>query len=156
MVNDLMRPLIEQAEELTAAVKQDGVARRKENKRILAVAVALLVLLVLTVAVLLQNRSRSIQSGQILRNSAATSDLIADCTSPGGKCYQESQKRTQGVLAQLVEINKIVAQCAKVTNTDDEMDTCVQARLKALPGKATPAPTAGPTPSTAQDSGVTP
>lgn len=162
VVSELMRPLIEQANELTAAVHQDGLDRRNENRRILGVAVVLLLLLVLNVSVLFQNRHRSAQNGQIIRNSAATSEQIADCTTVGGRCYQQSQKNTQAILSQLLVVNTYVVQCAKTTNTDDELNACVASRLKAaglpVPDAITKgaAVNAGPTPSAAQDDDPTP
>jgi hypothetical protein len=153
---------------LTATIKRDGLDRRGESNRVLAVGVALLVLLVLNVAVLLQNRSRSLQNGEILKNSAATSEYIADCTTPGRPCYQKNLANQGALLTRLLTSEAFVAQCAKVTNTDDELETCVNERLKAAgiglqldlstappePGPAAPDPS--PTPAEAQDSDVTP
>ncbi len=161
-VGELMRPLIEQANELTAAVKHDGMERRRENRRIMAIALALLMLVTINVAILMQNRARSAETREIIRNSAATSERIADCTTAGGECYERSQRSAQDFLGQILIMNQYVVQCAKVTNTDDELQACVTERVKAArltpPGDAGPStgPSAGPTPSEAQDDEPTP
>lgn len=155
---------------LTETIKRDGLDRRGESNRVLAVGVALLVLLVLNVAVLLQNRSRSLQNGEILKNSAATSEYIADCTTPGRACYQENLANQASLLTRLLTSEAFIAQCTKVTNTDGELETCVNERLKAAglglqldlssapptTGPSSPEPDPEPTPSEAQDSDVTP
>jgi hypothetical protein len=150
VVSELMRPLIEQANELTNAVRQDGLDRRKENRRLMVASLVLVALLVLSVTVLLQNRARSLQNGQILKNSAETSEFIANCTTPGRKCYEDNLRNQEKIIRQLIDANKALVQCAKVTNTDDELDACMNARL----GGASPS--ASPTASAAQDDAVTP
>ena len=162
--SDLVQPLTEHVRALTAAVKQDGTERRRQMRWVLGVCSVLLLLLVINVTVLFQNRQRGLQTAEVIRNSAATSQQIADCTNVGGKCYQEGQRRTAAVLVQLLDGYKIVAQCAKVTNTDDELDVCVDQRLKdaataaspSAPATPKPTPSTSPTPSAAQDEDVTP
>jgi hypothetical protein len=120
--------------------------RRESGRLLVAVAaLVLLALLVLNVAAML------VQDHRIVGNSTATSATVTDCTSPTGQCYRR-----------MLRTNVFIVQCAKTTNTDDELDACVASRLNAagLPVPAVIAqgvkPDPGPTPSTAQDGDGTP
>lgn len=79
-------------------------------------------------------------------SNGATATQMNDCTSAAGKCYQR-----------LLMTQVYVTQCAKNTNTDDELAACVKSRLDAAGLPVPPAlaklaaPTASPTPSKAQD-----
>lgn len=68
----------------------------------------------------------------------ATRAALLDCTTPGGQCYQEGQKRTAEAIRQLVEANEagevttreiviLAADCADNPGVDtaDEIEACV-------------------------------
>lgn len=70
--------------------------------------------------------------------SISTRAALTDCTVPGGKCYQEGQKRTAEAIRQLVEANEagevttreiviLAADCADNpgVDTSKEIEQCV-------------------------------
>lgn len=130
-IGDMLTRISTEARELHAVVHEDNIQRRKENRRVLTVGAALLVMVLLLLLIVVQNRQRSEQSRQILRNSVATSQQIADCTTPGRPCYEANQRRTAAVVGQLVRSNLYIAQCERISETDAELETCVQKRLAA-------------------------
>jgi hypothetical protein len=164
--NELMHGLTDHVKKLTEVVQLDGLDRRRQMRWVIVLGLALLMLLMLNVTVLFQNRARSLQNSQIIRNSASTSQQIADCTSPGGTCFERSQRKTAEIMRRLLVTDLYIAQCAKVTNTDSELEQCVAQRLSdadlspnigsAPVPEPTPEPVPEPTPSAAQDDAVTP
>lgn len=128
---------------LTVATEAEGRARRRWNRLIASlVAVATLLVVMLTVIVV-QNRSRSIQSGEILRRNAQISEQIADCTTTGGTCSQESARRTGAAIDELsrrlARVQIYVAECARTTDTDPALERCVALKL-ANPARPAPGP----------------
>lgn len=69
----------------------------------------------------------------------ATRAALLDCTTPGGECYKEGQRRTAEAIRQLVEANEageqttreiviLAADCAdnEGVDTADEIEACVE------------------------------
>lgn len=110
-----------------------------------AAVVFLFILLAVNVAVLILGR-------QTQRDAAAVAATVADCQNTSGACYARSQQRIADFLRQQHIRNLYLVQCAKVTNTDAELEACVEQRLKAAAASSPPAPT----PSAAQDDDQTP
>jgi hypothetical protein len=90
------------------------------------------VLVALVLVILVQNRQTSAKTRSAITQNAQLSAQIADCTSVGGKCYEQSQANLRKTIALLVESNKAIAQCARSTATDAELNVCVNAKLKAV------------------------
>lgn len=132
---------------MTYPTHEDAEQRRSSSRLTVALALAFVMILVLNVlGVLLQARTRPAEV-LIYRQDAGTSARLTDCTSPAGACYQQQ-----------LAVNIYIAQCAKTTNTDDELSACIADRLRAAglpvpPIVASGAAAAGPspTPSIAQD-----
>lgn len=57
----------------------------------------------------------------------ATREQIADCTIPGGDCYQDGQKRTGEVLIDIGEIIRLTVACAdrQGPQTEEQIKACV-------------------------------
>lgn len=142
-IGDMLTRISTEARELHAVVHEDNIQRRKESRRVMTVGAALLVMVLLLLLIVVQNRQRSEQSRQILRNSAATSQQIADCTTPGRACYETNQRRTSEIVGQLVRSNIYIAQCQRVSDTDAELEKCVQDRLSQPAAKPSPSTSAG-------------
>jgi hypothetical protein len=68
-------------------VQADARARVRKQHTIMAVLIVLVGGLALVGLMSVQNR-------QIAQQTKATNATIADCTSPGGRCYRASQART--------------------------------------------------------------
>lgn len=134
---------------LTDAVTVDGLRRRREMRRLLAGAALVAILLVVNLTVLIQNRQRGLQTGEVIRNGAATSAQIADCTNVGGKCYEQSRAQTAAIIGQLIRSNLYIVECARKPDigSDAELEKCVQDRLD-QPAANLPMPNAPATPAT--------
>lgn len=137
---------------LTDEVRADRGRREEEARAVAAsqhrqnrIMVALLVIVALLVGGLLtmglQNRARSSQNAQILRETAVTSERIADCTTVGGTCYQQSAARTGQAVQMIVRAQIYLSGCQKIADTDAEVEQCVMRRLLA---SETPTPSRSP------------
>jgi hypothetical protein len=99
------------------------------------------VLVALVLVILVQNRQTSAKTRSAITTNAKLSATIADCTSVGGKCYEQSQANLRKTIALLMESNKAIAECARSTDTDRQLDACVNAKLAAVAPGVEPAPT---------------
>lgn len=132
-------------------------AARRQNRFVLALLTVVAVLVAFLLTVVVQNRLRSNQNSEILRQTALTSARIADCTTVGGACYEQGVARQSDAIRTLVRAIIYVAPCSQITDTDEELEDCVMRRLlesSPAPGvtpapgaSVTPAPTPQPAPS---------
>lgn len=124
---------------------------RRQNQFVLALLAVVAVLVASLLTIVVQNRLRSNQNAEILRQTAQTSARIADCTTVGGACYEQGVARQSDAIRTLVRAIIYVAPCSQITDTDEELEDCVMRRLlepSPAPGaSATPAPTPQPAPS---------
>ncbi len=66
-----------------------------------------------------------------------TNDHIADCTTAGGQCYEESRRRTGGAVSAVTRISVYVSQCGRLwpgesgPAYDKKLEQCVAERLAA-------------------------
>jgi hypothetical protein len=114
--------------------REQELERDRRNRRWWMVAIALLMvptlaMVGLSVVLLLGSRQRGLANRELTKQNQQLLKRIDDCTTPGRACYQESQKRTAGVLQRVVDSEKVVAKCARVATTDAELDTCVDRRI---------------------------
>ncbi len=112
-----------------------------------AVAALVFILLAVNVAILVLGR-------QTQRDAESLTAAVADCQAASGTCYTRNQERLAALIRQLNMANLYLVQCAKVTNTDSELEECVEQRFRAAGTSPLPAPQ--PTPATAQDDDKTP
>lgn len=131
-----LEDIIQESKALRGDVRQAERARRK------AAAFNLAVLVVLAVA-LLAVGALGWQNNKLAQRQDETNRRIADCSTPGGRCYEEGRTRTSGAIAAVVRISVYVSQCGRLypgesgPEYDKKLDACVAAKLAA----ATPGPT---------------
>jgi len=126
-----------------------AVQQRKATRIALAAMMVALLLLGIQLAILIQNRERANESRALIRDNYSASQQIADCTTAGGKCYQESSKRSAAAVQQLLLGQKAIALCSQASDTTAELDECIDKALAAMMRPApssSPAPTPGPVP----------
>lgn len=142
-IAEMLEPFQQEAAATRVAVED----RLRVLRRIamwLAAFVGVTVLLVaLVLVILIQNRSTSARARASIHANAELSAQIADCTSVGGKCYEQSQARLRSSIALLVTSNRVIAKCARSTDTDDAFDACVDKSLAEVTPKPVPSPTTG-------------
>jgi type II secretory pathway component PulL len=136
-----LNDLLTQSEALRADVHAAETARRRATF-INSVMMALLVVLVgLLVVVTWQNN-------RLTERVSETNARMADCTTPGGACYEDGRARTRQAISDVVRVSVFVAQCARLypgeagPEFDAKMEKCVSERLVA----AQATPSVSPTP----------
>lgn len=137
---DMLQALLSESQRLGDDVRERG--RRQRNTNILmasGIAVALIMLIALMI-LLVQGRQRGADTRALIRSGNSTADQIADCTTVGRPCYEQSRKQTAEVMRQLIAAQVDIQNCADKTSTEAELRACV---AKALD----PGPTAGVGPS---------
>lgn len=130
--------LIAESAALRTDLKSSEAQRRKENLISMAVGVLIIIFIALVLGVAIQNRSISNDAATSAREAKRSADVVADCTTPQGKCYQDGTKRTGGAVGNLVRAQIIVAECDRANRASDSaFKACLATRLKAF---TTPAP----------------
>lgn len=128
------------------------VARAELMKRVLIVVTAVMVtVLLISQAVLISQIRATQQTGSPVlkailgqqddikvaaKAATSTNEQILDCLDPGGKCFEESQRRSADVLAQVQLIIVLAAACAadvtgdqSVEQRQDSITACIAKRL---------------------------
>lgn len=119
-----------------------------EKKRVLVRAVGntlafiLLLAAVFTVGALLYqvqvlteiaeaNRERGIENQRLLETAERNTDILIDCTTPGGECLARGQAGQMEAVNNINEITILAASCARVPENDTEAEirTCIEAGL---------------------------
>ncbi len=134
--------LISESQALRKDVHSAEAARRTASRiNLLAVGVlAIFVGLLLVV---------TWQNNQLARRVNETNTRMADCTTPGGKCYEQGRVRTDGAVGAVVRISVFVSECGRLwpgesgPAYDRKLEQCVAERLAAAaktPQPAAPSP----------------
>lgn len=141
-LSNSLTELLAESQALRSDVHAAESARRRVGKVILALLAVLALFVALVGVVTWQNR-------QLVEKVNETNSTMADCTTPGGKCYEESAKRTGNAIGDIIRANIFMAQCARLypgevgPEYDRKLEACVFERLAeaAKQRQATPAPT---------------
>lgn len=133
------------------AVEQRAlVARqRKQNKRVMALLLAVVVATVALVLLSVANRRLGVANSELNEQNAQIVDQIRSCTTEGGACYEESQKRT-GDIARTIVMGGIYAQLCLRDNpdaSDDALEACVFERAAKAQSERSEPPPSGLDPS---------
>jgi hypothetical protein len=140
--------LIGESRALRADVHSAETARKLSSKFMLALLALVACGLVLLFAL-------SVQNNQLAREVKATNARMADCTTPGGHCYEQSNRRTGKAIGDIIHAEVFMAECARLYPDqagpayDAKLEACVAQRLAAPPpASLAPSPAPGPVPST--------
>lgn len=136
-VKGLRDEIVQDAERRRKEAEAEAWRLRRRSTFIVVWLVAAVLLLGGLFTVALQNRKINSQNGSIARR-------IADCTTSGGQCYEDGQRRTGTAIQEIILGNIYIQQCAKVTQTDAELEQCVIRRMTSQPPQP---PSASPSPS---------
>ena len=142
-LNAVAETFTEESRRLRIDVHAAEEARRRASR----INIGLLVLLSALVALLLMV---TWQNNLLARDVRKSSDSIADCTTAGGKCYEQSGRRTGNAIADIIKAQVYVAQCSRLRPGqsgpvfDKEIEQCVAERLAAADKARKPQP--GPSP----------
>lgn len=125
----MLQPFQEEAKATRAAIEDRNRSQRRVNTWLIGFIAVAVVLVILVLLMLVRDNQRRAQSREIIRNNAALSAQIADCTSTDGKCYQENQRKLGATIQQLLKANQAIAVCARTTNTEAALNSCIEQRL---------------------------
>lgn len=141
-LTELLRAIHALTEGLRADVAKAERARRRAN----SLNRALLVVAIIV----------GLSVGLIGWQTYRVNATIADCTTAGGRCYEESRSRTTGAVGSIAQISVFVSQCGRLwpgesgEEYDAKLATCVAERIKAAQDAAgarpAPAPSGSRTP----------
>jgi Tfp pilus assembly protein PilN len=136
---ELLTALLGESQRLRADVRDRERRQRRLMGLIAATVVVCLVLVTSVMVLLVQSRQRGNDTRALLRTNAATNERIADCTTVGGKCYEEGSKRSAAFIQLLLQGQKQIALCRSESDTSAELEKCID---KALAAMTAPSPTA--------------
>jgi len=134
-IADLIGPIQREAEATRAAVEDRLRVLRRIASWLVAFLAMTTVLVALVLVILVQNRQTSKKTRAVIRSNADVSAQIADCTKAGGRCYEQQQAQLRNTINLLVTSNKAIASCARSTDTEAELDACVDAKIAAAGAK---------------------
>lgn len=110
---------------------------------IVLVALTTVATLFLLAFLAFQAREQAVANGVINREVLATQHLLADCTTPGGKCYREGQERTakavQGInRGNLIAVAAVLDCRGKGNRSAQEILACAESLVADLAAEDTP------------------
>jgi hypothetical protein len=133
------------AEALTAEAASLRQAVEAANARGARKDMVLTILGVVAVALIAGLTTIAVQLNVAIGQATETSKRVADCTTAGGKCYAEGQKRTGAAVGDISKTQLYIVECARALPVDkyppgptfDKLfEECVKGRLR--PPQATP------------------
>lgn len=116
--------------------------QRRLNTGLVVFVAVTAALVALVLVILIQNRQTSAKTRSVIATNAELSSQIADCTRVGGICYEQAQVNARKTIELLLADNKAIAQCARSTDTEAQLDECVASKLQPITPSAS-APPAG-------------
>ncbi len=131
--------ILDEAQRLRGDVHTAELARKRATK----INIVVLAVLAGFVGMLL---AIGYQNNQLATQTSKTNAAIEDCSTPGGKCYEEGQARTAAAVAALTKISIYVSQCGRLypgesgPEYDAKIERCVAERLAAAQAGAVPQP----------------
>lgn len=155
--------LVTEARALRIDVSRSEATQRKRNSWFAAGLGVLTIFVGLLLVLAWQGNRLTHQNADVLDSVQTTNRFMADCTTPGGRCYQESRARTSEVLADVIRAQIFMAQCARLwpseagPDYDRKLSNCVYDRLakaaKDRKDDAQQRPSPSPAPSPAPNPG---
>lgn len=143
ILQESLRDLIAESQSLRLDVHTAEVARRRNALVNLGVMMLLVIFVVLVFTVSWQNN----RIGKQVRDG---NDRIVDCTTAGGKCYQEGNARTGQAITAILRADIYVIECSRLHPNesgpafDAVIEKCVTDRLAAAAAGPSPAPAPSP------------
>jgi hypothetical protein len=139
--------LVAESQALRGDVRSAETARRRASQ----INLGLLGLLILFVGLLV---AIGWQGNQAIAASRETNRRIADCSTPGGACYEEGRELTAAAINDILLVSIYMAECARLfpgeagPEYDRKLEACIYQRLSQPPPSTFPStvPPAGQAP----------
>lgn len=122
-----LRRALERVADVSRGVRGDVAEANRVRRRDNTVTLVLAAVIVLLLAGAL---TLTVQNAKIARQNREISRQVADCTTAGGRCYQEGQRRTGEAVADIARMQVLVEVCGSQPGVDTvaEVQRCVQQR----------------------------
>jgi hypothetical protein len=143
-LSETLNNLGDLARALTVEVHAEAEVTRRHNRRVTALMAIVALLVGGLVWLSVSNRRLGVANAGLNRQNAQIIEQIRSCTTVGGACYEEGQRRTGDVAGNLVRAEIYIQLCLRDHPDSDEaqIEACVQkqtaAAVKPRPG---PSPT---------------
>lgn len=114
------------------ALRAEKIAQIRRENLINLVIIGILALFMLMVLAI------AWQSNKIAHDTKRNADTLIDCTTPGGKCFQEGKARGNEAVAVLQGIQQYIVECSRALPVsefppgpafDNRFESCVQAKV---------------------------
>lgn len=134
--------LIEESQSLRADVRTAEQARRRNA----AVNTGVLIVFAIVIAMLI---GMTAQTNQLAREVRDADGRIVDCSTAGGRCYEDGRARTGQAVNSILLADIYMAECARLRPNesgpafDAYLEQCVRAKLSAAT-KQSPSPSPSP------------
>ncbi len=128
-----LRDLVDESKALREGIETDRQLWKVRIRLGLILVVVAVVMIGGLLTIVVQNRFRSNQNAEILRQQVHLNQQIADCTTEGGKGSQRGASRYSAAIAELARVQIAVNGCGREQGNDTvaEMEKCVAAKVKA-------------------------
>lgn len=117
--------------------------QRRQNRRVIALLVVVALAVTSLVLLSVANRRLGVANSKLNEQNAQIVEQIRSCTTAGGKCYEQSQRRT-GDIGRTIILGGVYAQLCLRDNpdaSDDVIEACVFERsAKAQAERSEPPP----------------
>jgi hypothetical protein len=116
------------------ALRAEKIAQIRRENLINLVVIGILALFMLMVLAI------AWQSNRIAHDTKRNADTLIDCTTPGGRCYEEGRARTGEAVAVLQGVQLYIVECSRALPVpeyppgpafDRKFESCVQAKVTA-------------------------
>lgn len=99
---------------------------------VVLVVIAALVTTYFTILTLTKVQTLTEQNVELNKLSVSNGELIVDCTTPGGGCYERSRQATGQAVLSLNQVTKAAVICADRPGviTTSEMESCITIEIK--------------------------
>lgn len=131
--------LVAESKALRTDLRAKEAARRREIRTLIGVMTILAVFMLLVLTIAWQNN-------QVVKQTHENGEKIADCTTAGGKCYEDGKARTGAAIADILRGEIALGECSRLypgesgPAFDVKLRACVYQRIQTDPS-ALPSPT---------------
>jgi hypothetical protein len=143
-LSETLNNLGDLARALTVEVHAEAEVTRRHNRRVTALLAVVALLVGGLVWLSLSNRRLGMANADLNKQNSQIVEQIRSCTTVGGACYEQGQRRTGDVAGELIRANIYIQLCLRDHPDSDEaqVEACVQKqRAAAVKPRPSPAPT---------------
>lgn len=129
------------------ALRNDVAQAEQARKRATAINISVLGVVAVFTALLL---AIGYQNNQLVKRTDETNRRVADCTTAGGRCYEQGRARTHEAIEDVLRVSVYMAECSRLypnesgPEYDRKLESCVYQRLAEAQRQVPTGPPTGP------------